>query len=56
MNEIKLDPRNLLGFKIVADGESAVRLTSPKIGDKAVITINQDFAESVGRGIDRKLS
>ena len=33
MNEIKLDPKKLLGFKIIADG-SAAKLSSPKIGDK----------------------
>jgi hypothetical protein len=33
MNEIKLDPRKLLGFKIIADG-SLAKLSSPKIGDK----------------------
>lgn len=39
MNTIKIDPRKLLGFKIIADGESTVRLTSPKIGAKG--NINQ---------------
>jgi hypothetical protein len=34
MSAIKLDPSKLLGFKIIADGGSAVRLTSPKIGGK----------------------
>ena len=34
MSEIKLDPRKLLGFKIVATGESAAALRSPKIGAK----------------------
>ena len=34
MNEIKLDPKKLLGFKIIADG-SVAKLSSPKIGDKA---------------------
>ena len=34
MNEIKLDPKKLLGFKIIADG-SAAKLSSPKIGDKS---------------------
>ena len=33
MNEINLDPKKLLGFKIVADG-SAAKLSSPKIGAK----------------------
>lgn len=33
MKEINLDPKKLLGFKIIADG-SAAKLSSPKIGDK----------------------
>ncbi len=33
MNEIKLDPKKLLGFKIIADGPAA-KLSSPKIGTK----------------------
>lgn len=37
MNKIKLDPKKLLGFKIVADG-SAAKLSSPKIGGKADAT------------------
>ena len=46
MNTIKVDPRKLLGFKIIADGGSTVRLTSPKIGDKGAPTI----AQIVGTG------
>lgn len=34
MSAIKLDLRKLLGFKIIADGESVVKLHSPKIGAK----------------------
>lgn len=45
MNEIKLDPSKLLGFKIIADGGSTVRLTSPKIGDKGCVTINQGVTQ-----------
>jgi len=41
MNTIKIDPRKLLGFKIIADDESTVRLTSPKIGDKGAPIIAQ---------------
>ena len=33
MKEINLDPKKLLGFKIIADG-SVSKLSSPKIGDK----------------------
>ena len=35
MKEIKLDPKKLLGFKIVADGSMA-KLGSPKIGGTAL--------------------
>jgi hypothetical protein len=34
MNEIKLDPRKLLGFKIIASGQTTMTLHSPKIGGK----------------------
>lgn len=42
MNEIKLDPSKLLGFRIIVDGE-AVTLHSPKIGVKgcAVVAAEQ---------------
>lgn len=36
MNEIRLDPKKLLGFKIIADG-SITKLSSPKIGDKTCL-------------------
>ena len=34
MNDVKLDPRKLLGFKIIASNETTVTLHSPKIGAK----------------------
>jgi len=34
MNKIKLDPTKLLGFKIIATGQSPATLRSPKIGGK----------------------
>ena len=34
MSEIKLDPRKLLGLRIIATGDSAMALHSPKIGGK----------------------
>lgn len=34
MKEIKLDPKKLLGFRIIS-GRSAAKLSSPKIGDKS---------------------
>jgi len=46
MNEINLDPRKLLGFKIIADGSTA-KLSSPKIGDKSC-TIEADTASAIG--------
>ena len=33
MKEINLDPKKLLGFRIIADG-SVAKLSSPKIGGK----------------------
>jgi hypothetical protein len=44
MNEIKLDPKKLLGFKIIADG-SVAKLSSPKIGDKDCV-VNADIASA----------
>ena len=46
MNEIKLDPKKLLGFKIIADG-SAAKLSSPKIGDKDCV-VTADTASATG--------
>jgi hypothetical protein len=44
MKEIKLDPKKLLGFKIIADG-SVAKLSSPKIGDKdCVVYADAPFA------------
>jgi hypothetical protein len=34
MSKIKLDPKRLLGFKIIATSGSAMTLRSPKIGGK----------------------
>jgi hypothetical protein len=34
MKQINLDPKKLLGFRIVAGG-SVAKLSSPKIGDKS---------------------
>lgn len=47
MNEIKLDPKTLLGFKIIAGG-SAAKLSSPKIGDKGCIIVHADAVPPVG--------
>ena len=50
MNEIKLDPRKLLGFKIIASNETTMTLHSPKIGDKqcAVVGTPPAVAEAAG--------
>jgi hypothetical protein len=46
MKEINLDPKKLLGFKIIADG-SAAKLSSPKIGDKSCDV----YADTVSPGV-----
>jgi hypothetical protein len=56
MNESKLDPRKLLGFKIIADGESSSRLTSPKIGDKGAPGITQDLVRVIDPNAGHKLN
>ena len=52
MNEIKLDPKKLLGFKIIADG-SAAKLSSPKIGDKNC-SVYADAASAIQAKIGAK--
>lgn len=54
MDSIRLDPRKLLGFKIITDGESTVRLTSPKIGDKGCPSFNQDVTHDIRARVDHK--
>jgi hypothetical protein len=39
MSEIKLDTTRLLGFKIIATGESTATLRSPKVGGKACTVV-----------------
>jgi hypothetical protein len=46
MNEIKLDPKKLLGFRIIADG-SLAKLSSPKIGDKSCPVIADELPAAV---------
>ena len=43
MNDVKLDLKRMLGFKIIADG-SVSKLSSPKIGDKSCPAIEADTA------------
>lgn len=49
MADIKLDPRKLLGFKIIADSGSTVMLHSPKIGAKGCPIINTDATRAADR-------
>ena len=42
MTGIKLDPKMLLGFKIIGAGESVTKLHSPKIGAKGCPSIEPD--------------
>ena len=49
MSKIKLDLTRLLGFKIIATGESTATLRSPKIGGKGCTVI-----EAAGVGIGNK--
>jgi hypothetical protein len=51
MDKIELDCTKLLGFKIIADDGSTVRLSSPKIGDKDCPSFNQDSAQAVHPGV-----
>ena len=56
MPTINLDPRKLLGFKIVANGESSATLRSPKIGAKGCPVINADvMPANVGSGTATKI-
>ena len=56
MDKIELDCTKLLGFKIIADGGSTVRLSSPKIGDKGCPGITQDLAQSARPSLGHKVS
>jgi hypothetical protein len=47
MDKIELDCRKLLGFKIVADGGSTLRLSSPKIGDKTCPVVTSELSVAV---------
>jgi len=42
MTDIKLDPKKLLGFKIVAEGHSANVVRSAKIGAKQCTVVDRD--------------
>lgn len=44
MNDVKLDPRKLLGFKIVASNDTTVTLHSPKIGGKQCAVVDTPVA------------
>jgi len=49
-SQIKLDARTLLGFKIVAGGETAVPVHSPKIGGKGCPAIAADVSPAENGG------
>jgi len=53
MDKIELDCTKFLGFKIIADGGSTVRLSSPKIGDKGCPSINQDVTQDARPSVDQ---
>lgn len=40
MNDMELDPRKLLGFKIIASSETTATLHSPKIGGKQCAVVD----------------
>lgn len=50
MSNIKLDPRKLLGFKIIADGEARLALHSPKIGGKGCPSISAEVSATENTG------
>lgn len=47
MGDIKLDPRKLLGFRIIADGNASAMLHSPKIGGKGCAVTADDPGAAV---------
>ena len=55
MNQIKLDPKTLLGFKIIADGESEAKLRSPKIGAKDCVVTDLTTADALPPASNRAL-
>lgn len=46
MNTIKIDPSKLLGFKIIANGETSVTLHSAKIGVKGCTVFDTPPADA----------
>jgi hypothetical protein len=56
MDKIELDCTKLLGFKIIADGGSTVRLSSPKIGDKGCPSISQDVTQDIRPSVGHRPS
>jgi hypothetical protein len=53
MKEINLDPKKLLGFKIIAEG-SAAKLSSPKIGGKGCV-VSADATFVAGTPLQAKI-
>ena len=55
MNTIKIDPSKLLGFKIIATGETAMTLRSAKIGVKGCIVGDTQPAVAGAPGASPKI-
>ena len=55
MNKIKIDPRKLLGFKIIANGETSATLRSAKIGVKGCIVGDTQPAVAGAPGAPAKI-
>ncbi|MGH6893147.1 MAG: hypothetical protein ACREEP_12890, partial [Dongiaceae bacterium] len=55
MHKVKLDPRKLLGFKIIAGDESPARLQSPKIGGKGCANFDTAAETMIGAPMRPKI-
>ena len=55
MSEIELDPRKLLGFKIIATGEAQATLRSAKIGSKGCTFVAEASQGGPGAAIAAKI-
>ncbi|HET6619218.1 MAG TPA: hypothetical protein VFG64_04715 [Dongiaceae bacterium] len=55
MSEIELDPRKLLGFRIVATGEAQATLRSAKIGSKGCTFVVEESQGGSGSAIAARI-
>jgi hypothetical protein len=55
MSNIQLDTKKLLGFKIIANGESNATLRSPKIGIKGCPVINTEAMPAIAHSAATKI-